>query len=355
MQHLPNDAFGFDSLPHYSTHAVDFLEDVCRTLSMAGVPVNYERFIIGLLHAAVKFVLPESGYLFAEHDYEPKMFELQRLPYPVCAMEFRAGPELYAEGSGLHNSLKRIALCFDPHALTGEQQSRFESLIRSAMSKLPVRCLAITAVFSGENADWGAAVGFVLVDLDSDRPVLLSERSLLPGHSLDERLLSDLGGNRIQGTPSKHALPSTFLAIPERAELMGQSPGDALEALYIDTLDEVRTTYEFLAALNCSNVGAVDIAAPKKLNLKRAKTGKTQFFAYKILDLGLVTDASPSAGGSAGTSPRAHLRRGHIRRLGEKFGNRSLWINATIVNAHRPDELSMMYKIRPKTRVSRAP
>lgn len=346
MTSLKKDDFGFESLPHYSTHAIEFLDDVYATLTDAGVPANYEQFIANLLRESVKFVLPESGFLFEDHDYAPKMFELQRVPYPVCAMEFRAGPALYAEGSGLHNSPKRIALCFDPHQLPAEMQSSFSSLIQASMESLPPRCLAMTAVFSGEDLDWCAAVGFVLLDLEIDKPILLSDSASVIGKSIDPLMVAEHSGNRIQGTPTKHALPSTFLAIPERSRLMGQTSSEALDALYIDTLDEVRTTYEFLAALNCSNVGTQTIAAPSKLNAKREKNGKTPFFAYKVLDLAPSSESSPGAGGVGGASPRTHLRRGHLRRLGEKFGNKTLWINATMVNASHGNSVSTSYKVR---------
>jgi hypothetical protein len=89
------------------------------------------------------------------------------------------------------------------------------------------------------------------------------------------------------------------------------------------------------------------VAAPTKLNQKRQKSGKTPFYAYKLLDLAPASERQPGAGGGGGngTSLRTHLRRGHLRRLGEKSGNKTLWINSTMVNRGRSEALSTVYKV----------
>lgn len=101
------------------------MDDLALRLPGIGVDSCFERFLAGCLRMSVKFLLPDNGYLFADHDYKPWMFELQRMPFPVCALEFRAGCDLYAEGSGLIHSEKRIALSFDPHLLPPQLQALF--------------------------------------------------------------------------------------------------------------------------------------------------------------------------------------------------------------------------------------
>lgn len=345
MDRLNTGVFGLDQIPNYSTHAIEFMADLVVRLPGAGIRADFEDFMCTALKESVKFLLPESGYLFADHDYSPKMFELQRLPYPICALEFRAGAELYAEGSGLQHASKRIALCFDPHLLPEKLSRLFCSLTEARLSELPARCLAVTAIYFVEGS-WAAAVGFVVVDLDDDMPILLSDADKAREAGITASDIAFRAGGRIKGTPAKHGLPSTFYTIPERARLVGHSRDQAYEALYIDTLDEVRVTYEFLAAINCANVGTQDVAAPEKLNQKRARSGKPPFYPYKLLDLTPASDTQPGASGEGGTSPRAHLRRGHLRRLGEKFGNKVLWINATMVNTVAGAPLSTVYKVK---------
>lgn len=336
---------GFDQLPHYSTHALEFLDDLAPRLPGIGIDPCFELFLAGCLRESVKFLLPDNGYLFAEHDYKPWMFELQRMPFPMCALEFRAGRDLYAEGSGLIHSEKRIALSFDPHALPGHLQSLFLRSIERTLQDLPANCIAMTSVYSGE-ATWGAAVGFALMDLSS-APIPVAEVDpARDSGSLGVLAQRVRDAGFVRGKGSVHGLPCDFYIVPQRARLVRQSPDQAYEALYVDSIDEVRATYEFLAAVNCANVGCQVIEAPAKLNAKRARNGKPLFYPYKLLDLVPDQAYRPRAGGASGIEVRKHLRRGHPRHLGPKFGNKVLWINATTVKPWLPGEVGKLYKVR---------
>jgi len=342
MAKLDTKDLGFNQLPHYSTHAIEFFTEQAKTLSSAGIPVDCELLICDLLKASIKFLLPDNGYLFADHDFKPSMFELLRLPYPVCALEYTATLDLYAQGSGLAHAAKRIALCFDPKQLPQAQAAQLSRLCGpDFLGKLPERSLAIMAVYEA-NGSWGAAIGLVVLDLDENKPVRLRDTSTDALSDLANRV-----GMKIHSKPSDHGLPVTFWAFLSRTRLIGQSDKRAQEALYIDSIDEVRACYEFLAAINCSNVGTQDVPAPSMLNDKRKKKGKTLFYPYKVLDLSPVSESGSKGSSGSHASPRAHLRRGHIRQLGERAGNKVLWINATMVNAKTDGPpVSTVYKVR---------
>jgi hypothetical protein len=342
MAKLDTKDLGFNQLPHYSTHAIEFFAEQATKLSRAGIPVDCELLICDLLKASIKFLLPDNGYLFADHDFKPSMFELLRLPYPVCALEYTATRELYAEGSDLTHADKRIALCFDPWQLPPAQIAQLTRLCgRNFLEGLPERVLAVMAVYEANSA-WGAAVGLVLVDLEENRPTRLKDTPTQELSDMAKRV-----GIKIHSKPSDHGLPVTFVAFLSRTRLIGQSDQQAHEALYIDSLDEVRATYEFLAAINCSNVGTQEVPAPSMLNDKRKKKGKTPFYPYKVLDLSPAAESGSNGSGGSHAPPRAHLRRGHIRQLGERAGNKVLWINATMVNAKTDGPpVSTVYKVR---------
>lgn len=334
---------GFNQLPHFSTHAIEAFAELAELLpAKLGLPADFELLLCDLLRDSVKFLLPDNGFLFADHDFRPAMFDLLNLPYPVCALEFTATPELYAANSGLAQSSKRIALCFDPRKLPSSQVARLSRLCgKSFLELAPERSLAVMAVYEAEGM-WSAGVGVVLVDLEDDRPLPL--RGEIPS---ELKVLSDKVGQRLQAKKTAHGLPATFVTFPVRARLVGQSPAEAVEALYIDTIDEMRTAYEFLAAINCSNVGTQEVPPPRLLNERRKRKGRELFDAYKILDL-----SSTPGGGEAGTgshaTPRTHLRRGHIRQLGERYGYKVLWINATVVNANSSAAaIATVYKVSP--------
>jgi hypothetical protein len=81
--------------------------------------------------------------------------------------------------------------------------------------------------------------------------------------------------------------------------------------------------------LNCANVTVPEIAAPTMLNKKRKAKGKQPFFSYRVLQVEAPRAAKSSAGGGGyHATPRAHLRRGHIRRLEE----RTVWVRPAMVN-----------------------
>lgn len=98
----------------------------------------------------------------------------------------------------------------------------------------------------------------------------------------------------------------------------------------------------FITALQCSNVVEADQVAEPKLNKSRIKKGKQPFFNYKVLTIDTQKNRGEKADSSSinsHNSPRAHLRRGHIRRLED----RNIWVNPCMVGDK--DFLSKDYKV----------
>jgi hypothetical protein len=82
--------------------------------------------------------------------------------------------------------------------------------------------------------------------------------------------------------------------------------------------------------LNCSNVKPIVVDPVAALNKKRARSGKTPFFSYHVLQID--ADRAQNGGGGQGgghASPRLHLRRGHIRALPD--GKRTTFVRAHLV------------------------
>ena len=82
-----------------------------------------------------------------------------------------------------------------------------------------------------------------------------------------------------------------------------------------------------MAALSCGNIQTAEVPAPDRLNLKRVRSGKQPFFSYWVLLIDEPSTHGKACGGGKHASPRAHLRRGHIRRL----PNKRIWVNSSIV------------------------
>lgn len=324
-------------LLNYCTHAIEFFQDLqARTRRRPELHSGLEQFLIDILGASVKFMVPLNGYFFEHADYMPNMFELQRLPYPVCALEFAADETLYAAGSGLGMSKRRIAVAFVPQQLSDELKRQLVKLTEAPdlFESLPDDAMAVMSIYDTDAVaeGWGAALGFAVLDLSTfGAPVPLKD---IKPDVHTENVSKALG----RKPDSKYGLPVTYYAFPFLSRLNGMSLDQAHEALIIDLIDETRAIYQFCAAINCVNVGVETVSPSSSLNAKRKKHGKLPFFEYKVLDLAPAGTETPPRGvggyGRSGehASPRTHLRRGHIRRLKNEAGTRAVWVNATIVN-----------------------
>lgn len=95
---------------------------------------------------------------------------------------------------------------------------------------------------------------------------------------------------------------------------------------------------------SCTNVIYIDHAPPKFINSKRERKGKLPFFTYKTLHLNVPEDGVVSSGGrGTHSSPRMHLRRGHIRRLPD---GRRIWVQACVVGSAQSGMVLKDYRIR---------
>lgn len=290
-----------------------------------------------MLVDAVKFVLPDNGMLFEDQDYDPRMFDLQRLPYPICAFEFMADDSSHVPAEGTILSKRRIALAFDPHALSLDRKLLLNYLCGEddVVSTLPARCIAIQAVFdSPEMNTWNTSLGLAFTNLDGPPPSADRDAIMNGMGDRERRIMEEVSQTTLKDREkTKHAMLRGALSFSTLFELLEIDHDAGVKSLQLDTNDETLVVYEALAVLNCRNVSVASESAPRLLNEKRRKKGKIPFFEYKVLEVGPTTGTVGSEGG-AGThaSPRMHLRRGHLRHLHERHGGGVIWINSTIVN-----------------------
>lgn len=97
----------------------------------------------------------------------------------------------------------------------------------------------------------------------------------------------------------------------------------------LDMADLVHTTVcEFLSAMNCNNIVAVENRPAIKLQTARQKRGKKPLFSYWTLELRARDGAPRQFLGGTHEAPRFHLRRGHPRQF--KVG-RWTWVQECLV------------------------
>ena len=154
------------------------------------------------------------------------------------------------------------------------------------------------------------------------------------------------------------SLPGRDWIVPNMACLL-ESVGDGVvSAKFVggdaDNLQEqpifqfmVLTALELCEALSCSNVESEPIEQiDARKNAKRIKQGKVPLYETRRL----VVKASKrpsrrdgaSDGDSARSTPREHLRRGHIRRLDE---TRRIWVNACVVGSRERGVIEKRYSV----------
>lgn len=321
---------------NYSTHAADFF--MAQSKGDDAIS-GFQRLLAKTLKNSIKFLLPPDGKLFEREiaDYDPKLFDLIRMPYSMCALEFVATDMLYDQTMNLERSPKRIALCFDPNAIDEDHRREWEYFI-PAMKNGPTNCFCMIPVFSDDDDNWRYSSGLVMLDLDGEPPKKVTK---------EDQAIHPMGGRK----PTKHGLHTIFLPFyPPGVNYPPELKEMVIRDIHTNSIDELRAAYEFLSAINCSNIDTITIPASSALNKKRVKSGKTPFSDYKMLNLMLNEPKRVSASSRDGqgnhASPRTHLRRGHPRRLGEKSGNKVIWVSAAMVNASKYDSASDTYQVK---------
>jgi hypothetical protein len=311
---------------HYSSHALEQFKQSVLTVrkDMPGI-LNAFVAVVSLLEESVKFILPNRADLIDMEDLRQVHVDMARLPFPVVALE---APWIHLDGdggdkSGGIRSSKRIALCM---TLTVELAGRIPQLVEF-LDEEHGGAVVIPLYWDDGDGQWIMPMGGVFVPYQNE------VSAYVPGEAnAGTRLLID---RYVKAGVPEHKLRqfrvAAFALLPEMFEYMlsKKSHAEVYAQIAADTLDEVSMLFQTGVMLNCANVMIPEIAAPTMLNKKRKAKGKQPFFSYRVLQVEAPRAAKSSAGGGGyHATPRAHLRRGHIRRLEE----RTVWVRPAMVN-----------------------
>ncbi|MDD1964266.1 hypothetical protein NPS29_02955 [Pseudomonas putida] len=312
---------------NYSARALEQFTQSISTIrkDMPGIR-NAFLTVVSLLQESVKFILPNHADLIDMEDLRQVHVDMARLPFPVVALE---APWVHPDGgggdkSGRVRSSKRIALCM---TLTVELAERIPELAEF-INEEHGGAVVIPLYWDDGDSRWIMPMGGVFVPYQNE------VSAYVPGEaSVGARMIMD---RYVQSGVPAHKLrqfrAAAFVLLPEMFEHMvaGRSRTELYAQIAADTQDEVFMLLQTGVMLNCANVTVPEIAAPAMLNKKRIAKGKQPFFSYRILQIEAPrSSASALVGGGHHATPRAHLRRGHIRRLDE----RTIWVRPAMVNA----------------------
>lgn len=298
--------------------------------------------VIDLLTNAQIFQLPDNGHIVhgwgETPDHEPTL----RLPFPVTAAEvnwnIRSTDNEAPESMGGKNvsyliSPRRIAVGVEIQ----HGEDHIEIVGRSLMDQPSVVDILTAERLEQPMARVTMAISYIeavgrwiidptaLVDYYVDVDMSMAE-AREPDRELRRRQIAH-GYRPVDGKKRGVAIimPGFF------RDDYSQRPEETWHnSIGNDVGNEADWMHQLTTALACQNVSSERISPPKLLQSERRRRKKLPLFDYHLLTLGRRgAGGSSSEGSGTHAGPRTHLRRGHIRRLGE---NRTTWVNETIVN-----------------------
>ena len=248
---------------------------------------TYEALLHNIKNSE-KFMLPDGGIIHADSNLRALSNDLLRLPYPCIALEYFTTDEgLVPEGNS-HVPRTILVVCENKpdHNWPCDYITIWE-IVYVTKHKLWGLYSVTTLPVSG----WRKEENNVL---------LIHHRSLRIG---------DLVTGEVKHNP------------------------EAMQAMY--------PVLNFLNVLQCQNI-KMEKLPPRKTLSGQNKRCKLPFDSYHVLTVPAVRsqNSGPHTCGNH-SSPREHLRRGHIRRYQD---GKQIWVNATVVNPGVGGKISKSYR-----------
>ncbi|WP_447874237.1 hypothetical protein [Serratia fonticola] len=313
------------------------LEQAC--LWEAPYSAHVLRNVIDLLENSVKFILPNCADFIAPEDIRQTHLDLARLPYPVVTFEIpweKDVPlEQYSDMPVLR-STKRIALCWE----LNKEIEPIPGIVSQVSEVFPGGGVFVCPIYWVDTEKrWQMSYGGIFYPYDNTLNMTADVNKRPTATILAFESLKEAG--LIKKTQTKQYVAEPFITLKEfadRAEMMLGSHDKLFADIIINSRDELQAFINACSILNCANV-MVDTFAPaknKKAVFVRGKRVKPlemvtkPRFTYKVLQ---ISDEQRSEANSLGVSlgshtKRMHLRRGHIRRLGERL----IWVRPSVIN-----------------------
>lgn len=277
------------------------------------------RYLAEKLRRAEVFRLDDHGELLDRSKPRPQVPGLIfKPPFPVVALEYTAATKDWGTSEfTASRSTRRISLAWD---WENDLPKEFAGLAPNIQT--PGVAIASICYFDEPRA-WMPIAAATFLPYDG------GYHNVPPANAFRDAMIRE---GRISKTKAND-LTFDNRPIPLLPEGLIQMIKDFGIAgmdmrLAADLMDEVNAYTDLCTALACKNVGTRRHPASRALNRARIGSGKPPLKDFHVLELSNGGDMPGSGSGGDGQSPRAHLRRGHIRRLDNE---RVTWVNATIV------------------------
>jgi hypothetical protein len=331
-------------IKHFCTHALtDLIDSQNRTggRTRAGDVLPWDVFrmgLIGWLRQAQKFAVTEDELMHVPEDIIKEWItgEHMRLPFEFTAIELDL-----INGDNMKDGLTNANVEFTGCVLLCADLQKIEKHIFDAIQEdidfaddtggflvWPIVHTRASGFQVHDTESW-VATPTLAVMLPADEMVEWVARAnsdqkfqthgnegdpfLMVQHLIDGQMVMDEIVTAFEDTAGQSWREQPKAEWDKQLSLLMQGLGEVL-------LRNVKYVSALAVLLNTKNIKYRLHPAPGKLNHKRRKKGREPFFEYKTLNLypDDVTYVGPSLGPHRyRRSPKLHLRRGHVRRLGD--------------------------------------
>lgn len=286
------------------------------------------RWIAEQIPKSQHFAIPDSLQIFGDELKGLESLSEVRLPFESITIEAAFDNEVLEPALEAWNqcSKKVCVLAFECEMVTDTLRACGEALA-TAIEQVHEEydCPAIIAIPINDSGHIWAPLPCAAV-----KPTVLKPQEKWTDH-IGVCTMPDLDNFAVATDVALNGL-SQYEAREENTQLIKLQ---AQHALYM--------TLELVEALTCSNVQYESLPIKRRLAGSTRRKRKVPLYETKVLTLNMPSAAKCSEGpGEGKTSPRAHLRRGHIRRLPK--GN--VWVNACAVGKVKDGFLHKDYAVK---------
>ncbi|MCP3732050.1 hypothetical protein M9978_16620 [Sphingomonas sp. MG17] len=290
------------------------------------------RYLVDKLRSAQVFVLFDSGQLLDRSKPRPELPGLVlRPPFPVVALEYASASHEWGDSVyTMSKCSKRISLAWDHK----DDLPPFAERIMGG--PLPPGVIIASIPFYDSEGAWMPTAVAMHVEYDGDW--IAQQRD----SNFRREMMA--AGRMTKAVAESRTLPGTAVPMsPETciAAISTVGGAQAMDMLAADVMDEAAAYMDLCWALACKNISASEHPAPANLNRARVRKGKEPLKPFHVLELAGNAVGTGDGTGSI-SSRRAHLRRGHIRRLGP---DRVTWVNQTMVHGRGAGFVEKIYSI----------
>jgi len=312
---------------------------------------NIKQIVRDVKEATV-FELPQNGqFIEGQNLYDLMEDDLFNMPFPSTLFEFPFDDIYFKPGTNTTVSSKRAVLILDSQQL--EHHPTIKQVLRQRpelthpdhpgfLMVLPISYMDADCSFKEE------ILSPEFLEMTGDAkgawtpsPVWAVIEKVTKGEDLKQQherqaQQQDLGPNAVILPFFVRLYPVASSLFEHYMEQDEEAFEEAHRHMLSDVTDEVVALCNFLVTLSCTNVKTHKQAAPAKLNKKRARTGKHLIPEIHTL---VIINTQPSTNARVNqqtenyrdrVSPKAHLRRGHIRRL---LTGKRTWVRPSMIGS----------------------